>query len=50
MIMLHAYDDIATIPSELEANSKILDEAFPGMTIDLIFFKGVYSPTVRGMV
>lgn len=29
IIFLHAYENIEDIPSELEANVKILDEAFP---------------------
>lgn len=29
IIFVHAYEDVETIPTELEANSKILDEAFP---------------------
>ncbi|KAJ7611398.1 amino acid permease-domain-containing protein [Mycena polygramma] len=32
------------VPSELEANAKILDEAFPEITIDLIIVQGAFSP------
>lgn len=46
MAFIHAYERLEHIPSELEANSKILDEAFPAMTIDLVFLKGSFSPTV----
>lgn len=46
VLFLHAYMDIDNIPSELEANIKILDEAFPSTTLDLVFIKGTYGPTV----
>lgn len=29
IVFLHAYEDAADIPPELEANVKLLDEAFP---------------------
>jgi len=32
------------IPSELEANAKILDEAFPEITIDLVVVYGTFDP------
>ncbi|KAK7045022.1 Aaap amino acid permease [Favolaschia claudopus] len=32
------------LPSELEANAKILDEAFPEITIDLIIVQGAFTP------
>lgn len=47
MVFIHAYESLQQIPSELEANSKILDEAFPAVTIDLVFLKGSFGPTVR---
>ena len=46
LIFVHAYDRTENIPSEIEANCKILDEAFPSMTIDLVFLKGTFSPSV----
>ncbi|KAG9006649.1 hypothetical protein FRB90_009798 [Tulasnella sp. 427] len=46
IIFLHAYENALDIPSEMEANSRILDEAFPGITIDLIFLKGKFNPTL----
>ncbi|KAG8968124.1 hypothetical protein FRC03_008477 [Tulasnella sp. 419] len=46
IIFIHAYDDASSIPSELEANSKILDEGFPSITIDLVFVKGRFNPTL----
>ncbi|BGP17752.1 hypothetical protein JCM10213v2_005794 [Rhodosporidiobolus nylandii] len=33
------------IPSELEANFRILDEAFPSITIDLLFLQAPFSPS-----
>jgi len=32
-------------PSEMEANAKILDEAFPEITIDLIFIEDSFTPS-----
>ncbi|KAF8606430.1 hypothetical protein BDV93DRAFT_594682 [Ceratobasidium sp. AG-I] len=46
VLFVHAYMNIEHIPSELEANIKILDEAFPSTTLDLVFVKGTYSPTL----
>ncbi|KAF8527404.1 amino acid permease-domain-containing protein [Hysterangium stoloniferum] len=37
IIFAHAYDDISLIPQELGPNIKILDEAFPTITIELMF-------------
>ncbi|KAI0083586.1 amino acid permease-domain-containing protein [Irpex rosettiformis] len=34
--LVHFYDEEYGIPSELEANWKILDEAFPEITVDLV--------------
>jgi hypothetical protein len=36
MKLVHFYDDACPVPSEMEPNWKILDEAFPGITIDLV--------------
>ncbi|KAF8065050.1 amino acid permease-domain-containing protein [Lyophyllum atratum] len=33
------------IPSELEANAKILDEAFPEITIDLVIVNAAFNPS-----
>ncbi|EIW79641.1 AAAP amino acid permease [Coniophora puteana RWD-64-598 SS2] len=42
---VHFYgDDRESIPSELEANIRIIDEAFPEMTIDLVLVEGNFSP------
>ncbi|KAG1787462.1 hypothetical protein EV424DRAFT_1466956 [Suillus variegatus] len=32
------------IPSEMEANARILDEAFPEITVDLMFVEGQFDP------
>ncbi|KAL8293337.1 hypothetical protein RQP46_000038 [Phenoliferia psychrophenolica] len=48
--LVHCYRTIADIPSELEANYKILDEAFPSITIDLIFVEGEFSPSMVNVV
>jgi hypothetical protein len=37
-------DEDEHLPSELEANWKILDEAFPEITIDLIIVKADFRP------
>ncbi|KZT26173.1 hypothetical protein NEOLEDRAFT_1177956 [Neolentinus lepideus HHB14362 ss-1] len=42
--LVHFCDDEDAIPSEMEANWKILDEAFPEMTVDLIFVKEQFNP------
>ncbi|KAI5477825.1 amino acid transmembrane transporter [Pseudohyphozyma bogoriensis] len=42
--LVHFYSNIEDIPSELEANYKILDEAFPSITVDLIFLQGEFAP------
>lgn len=34
--LIHFYNEIGDIPSELEANSTIIDEAFPAITVDLV--------------
>ncbi|KAF7800166.1 hypothetical protein EIP86_011413 [Pleurotus ostreatoroseus] len=33
--LIHFYDEEGAVPSEMEANWKILDEAFPEITVDL---------------
>ncbi|CAE6427615.1 unnamed protein product [Rhizoctonia solani] len=42
--LVHAYKDISMIPSELKANTRILDEAFPSITLDLVFIQGEFCP------
>ncbi|KIJ64677.1 hypothetical protein HYDPIDRAFT_111242 [Hydnomerulius pinastri MD-312] len=40
--IVHFYDGF--VPSEMEANAKILDEAFPEITVDLMLIQGPFSP------
>ncbi|KAH9474571.1 hypothetical protein JR316_0013033 [Psilocybe cubensis] len=42
--IIHFYEEEKEIPSELEANAKILDEAFPEITVDLILVDGKFDP------
>ncbi|TFY78045.1 hypothetical protein EWM64_g5968 [Hericium alpestre] len=34
------------IPSELHPNTRLLDEAFPTITVDLAFVQGTFGPTL----
>ncbi|KAF8998541.1 amino acid permease-domain-containing protein [Cyathus striatus] len=42
--IIHFYEEEDGVPSELEANAKILDEAFPDITVDLILVNGNFNP------
>ncbi|CAL1697826.1 unnamed protein product [Somion occarium] len=42
--LVHFYDEEGGIPSEMEANWKILDEAFPEITVDLVLVRGPFNP------
>ncbi|KAK7040709.1 hypothetical protein VNI00_009615 [Paramarasmius palmivorus] len=42
--IVHFLEEETGIPSELEANAKILDEAFPEITIDLIILHDSFNP------
>ncbi|KAH7928884.1 hypothetical protein BV22DRAFT_1030277 [Leucogyrophana mollusca] len=42
--IVHFHDQMTDIPSELEANAKILDESFPEITIDLMLVDGTFEP------
>ncbi|KAF8843445.1 hypothetical protein BDN67DRAFT_945384 [Paxillus ammoniavirescens] len=42
--IVHFHQLEGTVPSELEANAKILDEAFPEITVDLMFVEGPFNP------
>ncbi|CAE6496372.1 unnamed protein product [Rhizoctonia solani] len=42
--LVHAYENNSMVPSELKANIRILDEAFPSITLDLVFIQGNFSP------
>jgi hypothetical protein len=46
IIFIHAYETLDEIPSELIPNVKILDEAFPSITLDIIFVQGYFDPTL----
>ncbi|KAH8102672.1 amino acid permease-domain-containing protein [Cristinia sonorae] len=43
--LVHFYEEEEGIPSEMEANWKILDEAFPEITIDLVLVRGAFTPS-----
>ncbi|KAJ3557519.1 hypothetical protein NM688_g1433 [Phlebia brevispora] len=43
--LIHFYDEEVGVPSEMEANWKILDEAFPEITVDLILIRGEFVPS-----
>lgn len=49
IIFIHAYQHVGSIPRELAPNIKILDEAFPTVTVDLIFVQGTFGPTVGSL-
>ncbi|KIJ54334.1 hypothetical protein M422DRAFT_58383 [Sphaerobolus stellatus SS14] len=46
IVFVHVYRNIEDIPQELVPNSKILDEAFPAITIDLMFVHGIFNPSL----
>jgi hypothetical protein len=46
LVLIHAYESVEEIPSELQANARLLDEAFPALTIDLKFVAGEFSPSI----
>jgi hypothetical protein len=46
IVFIHAYQTVDNIPSELAPNVKILDEAFPSITLDLVFVQGAFGPPV----
>ncbi|KAG8833221.1 hypothetical protein FRC17_011113 [Serendipita sp. 399] len=48
IVFLHAYQEVQDIPSELGPNVKILDEAFPAITLDLTFVQGTFGPELVG--
>ena len=52
VVFVHAYTNVDGIPTELEANAKIVDEAFPDITTDLVLVRNrsTFGPEVsRGM-
>ncbi|KAN0137458.1 Amino acid permease domain containing protein [Lactarius tabidus] len=46
VIFVYAYRTIDAIPSELHPNARLLDEAFPTITVDLAFVSGCFNPTL----
>ena len=42
--LVHLHDRIQDIPSEFEANYRILDEAYPSVTIELVFVQARFNP------
>ncbi|CEH12175.1 hypothetical protein CBOM_00177 [Ceraceosorus bombacis] len=46
VILVHCFDRVSHIPSELEANSQLVDESFPTITVDLIFVQAEFTPIV----
>ncbi|KAI0265919.1 amino acid permease-domain-containing protein [Gloeopeniophorella convolvens] len=46
VVFVHAYHTIDAIPSELHPNARLLDEAFPTITIDLAFVSGTFGPAL----
>jgi hypothetical protein len=49
IVFMHVYQNVDDIPSELAPNVKILDEAFPSITLDLMFVQGSFGPPVSGL-
>lgn len=46
VVFVHAYRSADRIPNELHPNSRLLDEAFPTITVDLVFVLGVFNPVL----
>ncbi|KAI0062936.1 hypothetical protein BV25DRAFT_1855218 [Artomyces pyxidatus] len=46
VVFVHAYPNVDRIPSELHPNTRLLDEAFPMITIDLAFVQGAFCPSL----
>jgi hypothetical protein len=42
--LVHLYDKIDDIPSEFDANYRILDEIYPSVTIELVFVEAQFTP------
>lgn len=43
VILVHCYDSVGNIPTELESNHQLVDEAFPHITVDLIFVEAAFD-------
>jgi amino acid transporter len=46
VIVVHCFQSLNDLPSELESNIQLVDEAFPKITVDLIFVQAELSPVV----
>lgn len=46
VIVIHCFQDLNDLPSELEANIQLVDEAYPKITVDLIFVEAEFSPVI----
>lgn len=46
VIVVHCFDEIVEIPSELEANAQLIDEAYPRITVDLVFVESRFDPVI----
>ncbi|CAG8529875.1 7730_t:CDS:2, partial [Ambispora gerdemannii] len=42
--LIHLYENIEDIPTQLEVNHRVLDELYPKIQIDLIFIQGTFNP------
>lgn len=42
--VVHCYEAVEHVPSELEANYQLVDESFPTITVDLVFVESAFSP------
>ena len=42
--LVHLYDSIENIPSDFETNYRLLDEAYPSVTIELVFVQARFNP------
>ncbi|CAO1615285.1 unnamed protein product [Sympodiomycopsis kandeliae] len=43
VILVHCYESVSDIPPELESNHQLVDEAFPHITVDLVFVEAEFS-------
>lgn len=43
VILVHCYQSVSEIPTELESNHQLVDEAFPHITVDLVFAEADFS-------
>lgn len=43
VILVHCYTAVEDIPTELESNHQLVDEAFPHITVDLVFVEAPFE-------